>query len=404
MTFKDLFHETYGAIFSNKVRSGLTVLGIVIGIASVIALIAIGEGAQASIQASIQSIGSNLVMVTPGAQRTFGAGPSSGLGSADTLVQADADAIQSSIPEAEAVAPDITKRYQVTAKGTNTNTSIVGTVAAYAQVRNVQIAEGTFITDEDNTDYSKVAVIAPTTVSDLFATGTDPVGQTIDINKIPFTIVGTTVSAGGTGFGNLDDRIFIPLSVAERYLAGNDYLSTISIEATDPNSMTELQNDVTTLLQTRHNVSTPDFTVLNQSQIVSSASSITSTLTYLLGAVAGISLIVGGIGIMNMMLTTVTERTREIGLRKAIGAKKKDINTQFLLEAIMLTFGGGFIGVVIGYLISFVASSVFNVASSVSLVSILLAFGVSAAIGIVFGYYPARRASGLNPIEALRYE
>ena len=406
MKVKDLFHETYTAISSNRVRSGLTILGIVIGIGSVIALVAIGQGAQNSIQSSIQAIGSNLVMVQPGAQKSFG-GPSAGRGSSQTLTQADADAISSQISLAKAVAPDITKRYQVTAKGTNTNTSIVGTVPSYAEVRNDTVSVGSYITDSENSGLQKVAVIGSTTESDLFGTNTDVIGQTIKINNIDFTVIGVLASKGGSGFGNQDDRIIIPLSVMERFLAGNQYLSTISIEATDQQSMADLQTAVTTLLLSRHKISNSanaDFNVQNQSDIVSAASSVTSTFTILLGAVAGISLLVGGIGIMNMMLTTVTERTREIGLRKAIGAKKKDINTQFLLEAIMLTGIGGIAGIILGWSLAFLVGMFFNIATSVSFSSILLAVGVSAVIGIVFGYYPARRASSLNPIEALRYE
>lgn len=406
MKVKDLFHETYTAISSNRVRSGLTILGIVIGIGSVIALVAIGQGAQNSIQSSIQAIGSNLVMVQPGTQRSFG-GPSAGRGSSQTLTQADSDAIASQISLAKAVAPDITKRYQVTAKGTNTNTSVVGTVPSYAEVRNDAVSVGSYITDSENSGLQKVAVIGSTTESDLFGTNTDVIGQTIKINNIDFTVIGVLVSKGGSGFGNQDDRIIIPLNVMERFLAGNQYLSTISIEATDQQSMADLQTSVTTLLLSRHKISNSanaDFNVQNQSDIVSAASSVTSTFTILLGAVAGISLLVGGIGIMNMMLTTVTERTREIGLRKAIGAKKKDINTQFLLEAIMLTGIGGIAGIILGWYLAFLVGIFFNIAASISFSSILLAVGVSAVIGIVFGYYPARRASSLNPIEALRYE
>jgi putative ABC transport system permease protein len=253
-----------------------------------------------------------------------------------------------------------------------------------------------------------VAVIGPTTASDLFATGTEPVGQTIAIKGIQFTIVGETVSKGTSGFSNQDDAIYIPLQDAQLFLLGKTtYLTTVSISATSPTVMTQVQNDVTNLLLQRHNISDPtqaDFNVLNQASIVSAASSVTGTFTILLGAVAGISLVVGGIGIMNMMLTTVTERTREIGLRKAIGAKRRDINTQFLTEAVALTVIGGAIGVFLGWLVAYAVTYFGILQASISMSSVLLAFGVSAAIGIVFGYYPARRASRLNPIEALRYE
>ncbi len=407
MKISDLFEETYTALSANKVRTGLTMLGIIIGIASVIALVAIGDGAQASIQASIQSIGSNLIIITPGAQRTQGYQVSAGRGATKTLVRGDGNAILANISEAQAVAPELSARYQVTAKGTNTNTSVDGVTSSYPTVKNVQIDIGSFITDEQDTNIAKVAVLGPTARDDLFGAGADPTGQIIRIKGVQFTVVGVTKAKGGSGFGSQDDMIFIPLSSAQRYLAGADYTTTISVQATDASATTQLQSDITNLLLQRHKISDPtqaDFSALNEADIVATASSVTSTFTILLAAVAGISLVVGGIGIMNMMLTTVTERTREIGLRKAIGAKGRDINLQFLAEAIVLTFLGGAIGIALGWGIAYGLSSFGIVQAAVSLKSVLLAFGVSAAIGIVFGYYPARRAAQLNPIEALRYE
>ena len=407
MIISDLFQETYSALLSNKVRSGLTILGIVIGIGSVIAMVSIGQGAQSSIESSIQSIGSNLLMIMPGAQRGVGMQVSSGRGSAQTLKQDDADAIQKETTLAKAVAPELSGRYQVTAKGKNTNTSILGTTAAYPAVRNVEIAEGSFISDQNVRSMSKVAVIGPSARDDLFGENVNPIGQTIRIKKIDFKIIGITKAKGGSGFSSQDDMIFIPLSTAQRFLSGGDYVTTISVQAIDQDSMTALQEQITALLLDRHNISNlqlADFSIMNQADIVASASSITDTLTILLGAIAGISLIVGGIGIMNMMLTTVTERTREIGLRKAIGAKKKDINLQFLTESVMLTFIGGIAGIFLGWLLSFGVTQFGGIATKISATTILLAVGVSAAIGIIFGYYPAHRAASLNPIEALRYE
>jgi len=408
MRYRDILEETYIALSANKARSGLTVLGIVIGISSVIAMISIGQGAQGSIEARIQSIGSNLLIVSPGVQRTPGVQVNSGRGSARTLTQADADAIIKEITDAKAVAPEISGRYQVTSKGKNTNTSITGTVPPYTTVRSIEIDEGMFITDQHLRSLSKVAVLGPTARDDLFGVGaTDVIGQTIRIKGMEFKIIGITKAKGGSGFGSQDDMIFIPLTSAQRFLAGDTYVTSISVQAPDAASMPALQAEITTLLLARHRIMDPqlaDFNVLNQADIIATASSVTQTFTLLLGAIAGISLVVGGIGIMNMMLTTVTERTREIGLRKAIGAKQKDISRQFLAEAVALTFAGGLGGVILGWIIAYVFSSLGLIQTSVSLYSVVLAFGVSTGIGIVFGYYPAQRAARLNPIDALRYE
>jgi putative ABC transport system permease protein len=407
MTISDTIQETYVALSANKVRSSLTILGIVIGISSVIALVSIGQGATKSIQASIQSIGSNLLVITPGAQRSPGGfGVSGGRGNAKTLTLDDATAI-AGVANVSAAAGEVAGRYQVTAQGTNTNTTVTGVSEDYPTIRNVQVADGRFVNDSDSNSLTKVAVLGPTTVDDLIATGTEPVGQTIRINGIQFKIIGVTVAKGGSGFTNADDAIYIPLKAAQRFLSGNNYLTTIDVQAASADVTTQVLNDATQLLLDRHHISDPtaaDFSILNQADILASASTITTTLTYLLGAIAGISLLVGGIGIMNMMLTTVTERTREIGLRKAIGAKRADISRQFLIEAIALTVIGGILGIFLGSLISLGVNATGLVSTSVSLSSVALAFGVSAAIGIIFGWYPARRAASMNPIEALRYE
>lgn len=408
MRYIDTFEETYAALSANKTRSSLTILGIVIGIGSVIALVSIGQGAQSSISSSIQSLGSNLLIVTPGAQRGAGGfGVSAGRGGARTLTADDAESI-SALDGVAALASEISGRYQVTAKGTNTNTTVNGVTASYAGIRNVAVLEGDFISDTQNQSYAKVAVLGPTTRDDLFgADAADVIGQTIRIKGIEFKVIGITVAKGGTGFSNADDIIYIPMTSAGRYLAGNQYLTTIDIQATDASAMTTIQADITTLLLARHKIADPaaaDFSVINQADILSSASSITTTLTYLLGAIAGISLLVGGIGIMNMMLTTVTERTKEIGLRKAIGAKNADISFQFLAEAVALTVIGGVLGIALGASISYVVNATGLVTTTVSWSAVALAFGVSAVIGIAFGYYPARKASQMNPIEALRYE
>lgn len=407
MRLPDLLRETYSAISMNKVRSGLTILGIVIGIGSVVAMISIGQGAQGQIEANIESIGSNLIIIMPGMQTGVGTQVRSGWGSAQTLTEKDADAILETIPLVKSVSPEISKRYQVTAKGTNTNTSVIGVTSSYPEVKNREMDIGSFISNQQLKNFSKVAVLGPTTRDDLFGEGTNPIGQKIRINKVDFTVIGMVKSKGGTGFSNQDDMIFVPLSTAQKFLSGDDYVTSINAQIKDQNLMGLAQEQITSLLLERHNISDPnaaDFTALNQSDIVEAASSVTNTFTILLAAIAGISLIVGGIGIMNMMLTTVTERTREIGLRKAVGAKNKDISSQFLTEAITLTFIGGVIGVILGWLISFGITKFFDITTSVSIFSIALAGSVSAVIGIIFGYYPARRAASLNPIDALRYE
>lgn len=411
MTIPDMLHETYTALSANRTRSSLTILGIVIGISSVIAMVSIGSGASNSISSSIQSLGSNLLLISPGAQRTAGGfTASAGRGGAKTLTQGDADAIASGVTDVAAVASEVSGRYQVTAKGTNTNTTVDGVTGSYATIRNVAVDQGAFISDQQDQSAAKVAVLGPTTMTDLFGADADAasvIGQTIRIKSMEFKVIGITVAKGGSGFNNADDIIYIPTMSAERYLSGNQYLTSIDVQAASADSMTTIQADITTLLLDRHHISDPaaaDFSVLNQADILASASSITATLTYLLAAIGGISLLVGGIGIMNMMLTTVTERTREIGLRKAIGARKNDISNQFLIEAVALTLIGGAIGIALGWLISFIVNLSGVVATSVSISSVLIAFGVSALIGIVFGWYPARRAAGLNPIEALRYE
>lgn len=406
MLITDLIEETYFAISANKIRSSLTILGIVIGIGSVIAMISIGQGAAGSIESSIQSMGSDLITISPGFQRSFSQVHSQ-RGSAQTLTIDDAEAIAEDISGVSAVAPQLLSRYQIVAKGFNTNTQVVGTVADYLSVRNINMEYGFFISDQNVRSISKVAVLGTTIRNDLFGEDVNPVGQIIKINGVNFKVIGMIQSKGGTAFGSQDNMAFIPITTSQKFLVGSDHVSTISVQAENSQLMASVKFAISNLLLSRHNIPSPelaDFSILSQEDILESASSITNTMTVLLAAIAGISLIVGGVGIMNMMMTSVTERTREIGLRKAVGAKESDINAQFLAEAVMITFLGGVIGVILGSVVAYAISFFSSIATEVSLFSVVLAFGVSAVIGIVFGYWPAQKAAKLKPIEALRYE
>jgi putative ABC transport system permease protein len=403
----ELISESLGTLTLNKMRTGLAILGIIIGIGSVIALISLGQSSQKSIENSIQSLGSNLLTVIPGSQRSGGV--QGALGGATTLTLDDALALtkDQTITTVSAVSPEFSRRSQVTAGANNTNTQITGVYPQYASVHKVTMANGVFITDRDVSALAKVAVIGPTAGSNLFGDGVDPVGQKIRIAGQQLTVIGVTTAKGGTGFQNPDDAIYVPLSTAQKILFGATNISTIAVEAKSADVMTDAQNEIGYFLLARHKISDPasaDFSIFSQNDILNTASSVTGIFTTLLGGIAAISLLVGGIGIMNIMLVTVTERTREIGLRKALGAKKHIIVTQFLIESIILTLVGGIIGMLLGIGISFVLSKVINLPFTISPTSVALAIGVSGGIGILFGWYPARTAANLQPIEALRYE
>ena len=407
MFFTDFFQEVITALTVNKARSGLTILGIVIGIASVMVMVGIGRGAQRSIEANIQSIGANLLMVRPGSQQGPGSPVQGAQGSAQTLTQDDAIAIAKKITSVAAVAPELSVgRKQITSQGKNTNTSVTGVTADYAKARNVKVDQGSFFTTNHETSLAKVAFIGPDVRTELFGEGINPVGKKIRIGNIDFTIIGLATMRGGSGFGSSDDFVYIPITSARQFFTGGDSLSLINVSLNADADMTQAKADVEALLRQEHKLTLDkesDFRIMSQDEIAQTASSVTSTFTTLLGAVAGISLVVGGIGIMNMMLTTVTERTREIGLRKSIGAKRRDIQLQFLSEAVLLTLIGGIVGVLLGFFVAFIMSQ-FGIMAEISGSSILLACTVSAGIGIIFGYYPAHRAAKLSPIEALRYE
>lgn len=407
MDFTELFLEAIGTLTLNKLRTGLATLGIVIGIGSVITLVSLGQSSQKAVINQIQSLGSNLLTVIPGAVSSgFVRGA---IGGATTLTYEDAKAIITSpqVTTVKNVSPEFSRRAQVTAGRKNTNTQILGVTPSYREVRKVNLSSGLFISERDVESMTKVAILGSQVVSDLFGEGSNPVGQSIRINSISFRVIGVAESRGGTGFQNQDDVVLVPLTTAQKQLFGADYVTSISIEAQNENVMTQAQDEIGYLLLARHKLKNPalaDFTIFSQNDILGAASAVTGTFTALLSGIAAISLLVGGIGIMNIMLVTVTERTREIGLRKALGAKKKIIIAQFLIESIILTFAGGVIGMVVGVAASYVVSKMINLPFVLSINSVLLAMGISGAIGVLFGWYPAQKAANLQPIEALRYE
>lgn len=403
----ELIIESFGTLKLNKLRTGLAILGIVIGIGSVITLLSLGQATQQTIQSQIQSLGANLLTVIPGSQSQAGIRGAAGGGT--TLTLDDAKAIQSSteVKSIQTVSPEVSKRMQVKSGRNNSNIQIIGVLPVYPQVHKVTLSAGVFISEQNDASMSKVIVLGPQIVTDLFGDGADPIGQTVRINTLSFRVIGVTVSKGGTGFGNQDNLGYIPLSTAQKQLFGQNYLNAIALEAKSSDVMTAAQNEVGYLLLSRHKMSDPanaDFSIFSQADILNTATSATGIFTTLLSGIAAISLLVGGIGIMNIMLVTVTERTREIGLRKALGAKRRTIITQFLIESIILTATGGFIGVGLGITISYIFSTIIHSVFVLSPASILLAFIVSGGIGILFGWYPASKASHLQPIEALRYE
>jgi putative ABC transport system permease protein len=409
MSLLELLGEAVGSLTLNKLRTALATLGIIIGTGSVIALISLGQASQKSVAAQIQALGSNLLTVMPGSQTSGGVRGAAG--SSTSLTYADAQALLAQagtgLSHVKSVSAEVNRRAQVVAGRNNTNTQIMGVTPAYADIRKVSVASGVFIAERDVHSMAKVAVLGPTVAADLFGEGVDPVGQSVKVANQSLKVIGVTVAKGGSGFQSPDDMLFVPITTAQKQLFGVDYVSTISIEASSADVMVEAQTEVGYLLLAEHKLTDPaqaDFTIMSQQDILGAASQITGTLTALLSGIAAISLVVGGIGIMNIMLVTVTERTREIGLRKALGAKKRVVVWQFLIEAVILTFAGGVLGTLLGAAISYLVSTVASLPFTLSPQSIALALGVSGIIGLVFGWYPAQKAAALQPIEALRYE
>lgn len=407
MDYRELAWESLSTLSLNKIRTGLAMLGVIIGIGSVIALMSLGQASQKSVSDQIKSLGANLLTVMPGAQIRGGIRGASG--GVTTLTYEDVKALQSAsqLTAIKNIAAEFRRNTQVTAGRNNTNTQIAGVTPQYASVRNVDLASGSFINQQHFLGMSKVAVLGSQTATDLFGEMVDPIGQSIRLNGITFSVIGLAQSKGGSGFMSDDDKIYIPLTTAQKIIFGVDYVSAIYVEAVSENEMSRAMNEVGYFLLERHKIKDPaqaDFSIMSQEDILGTVAQVTGTFTTLLSGIAAISLVVGGIGIMNIMLVTVTERTREIGLRKALGAKKRWIISQFLMEAVTITFIGGLIGIIIGTGVSFLISSVMDLPPTLSPSSVFLAFGVSAGIGILFGWYPAQKAANLAPIEALRYE
>ncbi|MEN9841736.1 MAG: hypothetical protein RL376_1536 [Verrucomicrobiota bacterium] len=390
------------ALRRNKLRSALTALGIIIGVAGVIATVAIGNGAKVQVENQIASLGRNVVTVFPGSFSTGGA--RGGFGSASTLTIEDIDAIRRDVPDIAAISPEVSDRNQVLANGLNWNTQVRGVSPEFLSVRAWDVDTGTMFGDQDLRSAAKVCVIGTTIAKQLFL-NTDPIGQTIRIRNIPFIVRGVLVSKGFNFFGqDQDDTILVPYTTHMRRLNRRTTVNSILIEAANPEVMPRIQQDTTDLLTQRRRGREPDFTVRNQLELAQTATATARVMTLLLGAIAGVSLFVGGIGIMNIMLVSVTERTREIGIRLAIGAHDRDIRIQFLIEAMVLSVLGGIAGVLLGTALSQVLSQFTGWAVLVSTNAVLISVGISAFVGIVFGFYPAHKAAQLDPIEALRFE
>jgi putative ABC transport system permease protein len=413
MLLSENFKIALRALRANKLRSILTMLGIVIGVATVVALLSIGKGATASITSSIQNSGSNLLTVSPG-RAQFGPAGEGASRQQSHLYYTDYELLQKILMDkVTSIAPSYQSAYVVKSGDQSIDVGVTGVTQDYQTVRSYEVADGRFIMDGDNKSQAMVAVLGSQTATDLFG-GLSPVGKTIAINGIKFEVVGVLVSKGSSGFASADDAIFIPLDTGYDKLYGSNAnyngkktINNIIVSVKTTDLMNTVSAEIQYLLRRSHNLAAgdqPDFNVLNQTDLLNTLSSVTRTLTIFLGAIAGISLLVGGIGIMNIMLVSVTERTREIGLRKAVGATRNQILVQFLIETVTLSLLGGIIGILLGVGIATVFSATGLISSVVTANSILLAFIFALMIGVFFGLYPAFRAANLHPMEALRYE
>ena len=402
--YKESFLMAWASLIANKMRSILTMVGIIIGVAAVIALVSIGNGVKQDIQNSISSLGSNLLMVMPGAPRTPGVRPSQG--SMKSLKVSDYQAI-SKLDGVKAASPYTANSYVSIYQSKNWTTTVSGVSSNFQDVNNWTMSEGRFISSKNVENRERVAVVGQTVVKNLFA-GDDPVGKEIRVKNIPFRVIGVLNSKGNGTMGNdQDDVIFIPYTTAMERVEGVDYLRMVYVVASDDNGIDRLQSDIENLLRVRHGIkdtNLDDFNIQNMKSIMETMEQTTGTLTLFLGAVAAISLVVGGIGIMNIMLVSVTERTREIGIRKALGATYFVIVTQFLIEAVVISLMGGLIGIALGIGASKLIGLASGMSTVISVPTIILSFAFSMAIGLVFGIYPARKAAKLNPIDALHYE
>lgn len=408
LDFKSIFKMATVSLRINKMRSMLTSLGIIIGVSAVIIMLAVGSGASQKIAKDMESMGSNLLMVRSASAKSGGV--RMGMGTRPTLTMKDAEVIEEKSRGILALAPYSAESKQLTYGNQNWSTTVGGTTMPYFMIRNYEIESGRGFLPEDNKNSTKVAIIGQTVSTELFG-DVDPIGKTIRIGNVPFKVVGLLATKGSSGMGqDQDDLVFIPITTAQRKVFGTDFPGTVSmiaVKAQNDQVLDIAQEDITDILRTRHNIGKhqeDDFEIKNLAEMQETIKSTTKTMSLLLGAIAGVSLIVGGIGIMNIMLVSVTERTKEIGIRMAIGAKASDIRIQFLIESFLLSMIGGLIGVVIGIVGAWMMHKFASMNIAITLPSILLSLGFSAGIGVGFGYYPAYKASLLNPIDALRYE